>query len=127
MGFMFEDLIVYKKAMEFAKKIFYLRKYIKDRIIADQLCRAALSIPLNIAEGQGRVHVREKRQFYNTAKGFLYESLPLVQLSLDLQYLAKDQYNELCNLQSGAFNHFAISPRSPDPGPKQKVAVTKPV
>ncbi|MCX5726223.1 MAG: four helix bundle protein [Candidatus Saganbacteria bacterium] len=100
MPFMFEDLIVYKKAMELAKNIFSLRREIKDRIIADQLSRAALSIPLNIAEGQGRVHPREKKQYYNTAKGSLYECLPLVQLCLDLRYFDNEKYQALYDLMN---------------------------
>ena len=95
MPFMFENLEVYKKAMGFVREVFCLRKEIKDRTITDQLCRAVLSIPLNIAEGQGRAHAREKRQFYNTAKGSLYETVPLVHLCFDLQYFNEDQYNML--------------------------------
>lgn len=98
MPFMFEDLMAYKKAMEFAKKVFSLSKNIRDRTIKDQLCRAALSIPLNIAEGQGRFHQREKRQFYNTAKGSLYECVPLIQLCFHLGFFGEGHYNNLDEL-----------------------------
>jgi four helix bundle protein len=73
MPFLFEDLQVYKKAIEFTVVIFDICKVFSDREIKDQLKRAALSIPLNIAEGQGRVHHKEKKNFYNIAKGSLYE------------------------------------------------------
>ena len=100
MAFLFENLIAYTKAMELTRKIFYFRKGITNRIIKDQLCRAALSIPLNIAEGQGRVHQREKKQFYNTAKGSLYECLPLAQICFDLNYIDKGQYQDLYDLMN---------------------------
>jgi len=98
--FIFENLEAYKKAIALAKKIFSANKSIKDRTIKDQLCRAVLSVPLNIAEGQGRYHQKEKRQFYCTAKGSLYESLPLVQLCFELQYFDAAQYEEIYGLMN---------------------------
>lgn len=93
--FIFENLEAYKKAIALAKKIFSANRRIKD-----QLCRAVLSVPLNIAEGQGRYHQKEKRQFYCTAKGSLYESLPLVQLCFELQYFDAAQYEEIYGLMN---------------------------
>jgi four helix bundle protein len=95
MSFMFEDLVVYKKAMELVKRIFIIRKEIKDRIIVDQLSRAALSIPLNIAEGNGRVHDRERRQYFYTARGSLLEIIPILQLCKEIGYIDQAVYNEL--------------------------------
>lgn len=98
--FIFENLEAYKKAFALAKIVFSSNKAIKDRTIKDQLCRAILSIPLNIAEGQGRYHQKEKRQFYCTAKGSLYECLPLVQLCFELQYYDAAQYEEIYSLMN---------------------------
>ena len=98
MAFMFEDLVVYKKAMELAKKIFIIRREIKDRIIVDQLSRAALSIPLNIAEGNGRIHTREKKQYFYTARGSLLECIPILQLCGDIGFIDQEKYHELYNL-----------------------------
>ena len=83
MTFMFENLIVYQKAMEFVENIYNITPSFTHRgktKIIDQLQRAALSIPLNIAEGNGRIHKREKRQFFLTARGSLHECIPLIQL-----------------------------------------------
>ncbi|MFA5839599.1 MAG: four helix bundle protein [Candidatus Margulisiibacteriota bacterium] len=95
MAFMFENLEVYKKAMHFMVDIFKLNSSIKDRNIKDQLQRAALSIPLNVAEGQGRMHGREKRQFYNTARGSLMECIPLIQVCRSLNYISEEKYLSL--------------------------------
>ena len=95
MSFMFEDLKVYKKAMELFVKIYALNGSIKDRTIKDQLRRAALSVPLNIAEGQGRMHGKEKRQFYNTARGSLLECVPLVQVCQKIGFIDLEKYEEL--------------------------------
>lgn len=98
MTFMFEDLEVYKRAMQFMVSIYALNGTLKDRVIKDQLRRAAMSIPLNIAEGQGRMHGKEKRQFYNIARGSLLECVPLLQACWKLQHIDNKKYDFLYGL-----------------------------
>ena len=95
MPFMFENLDVYKKSMKLMVDIYALNGYLKDRTIRDQLRRAVMSVPLNIAEGQGRMHGREKRQFYNTARGSLLECVPLIQACHHLGYITEEKYHSL--------------------------------
>jgi len=98
MGFLFEDLRVYKAAMEFAVKVYTLNGSLQDKNIKDQLRRASLSVTLNIAEGQGRIHIKEKRQFYNTARGSLLECIPLIQICEKIGYISNDKYMEFYEL-----------------------------
>jgi four helix bundle protein len=98
MVFMFEGLEVYKKSMQFMMDIYALNGALKDQTIRNQLRRAVLSIPLNIAEGQGRMHGKEKRQFYNTSRGSLLECVPLLQICSKLGYIGKEKYDHLYNL-----------------------------
>jgi four helix bundle protein len=100
MSFMFEDLSVYKKAVEFMVAVYALNGTLKDRSIKDQMRRAAMSIPLNIAEGQGRMHGREKRQFYNTARGSLLECVPLIELCQRIGYINEEKYQSLYGLMN---------------------------
>lgn len=95
MSFMFENLEVYKKAMSFLVEIYALNGSIEDKTIKDQFRRAALSIPLNIAEGQGRLHIKEKKQFYNTARGSLLECVPLLQICREIGYIDRGKYSTL--------------------------------
>lgn len=95
MPFLFENLDVYKKAMSFMVEVYALNGSVKDRTIKDQLRRAALSVPLNIAEGQGRMHGKEKRQFYHTARGSLLECIPLIQACRQLEYICEEKYASL--------------------------------
>ena len=65
MAFAFEELIVYKKAMDFCDRICahtqtFLRGFY---FLVDQVNRAALSIAANIAEGNGRFTLRDRKNF----------------------------------------------------------------
>lgn len=82
MAFLFEKLVVYKKSMDFAAEV---RALIKDlptgnRDVSEQLKRAAISIPANIAEGNGRWHAKDKKQFLRISRGSVFECVPLIEL-----------------------------------------------
>jgi four helix bundle protein len=67
--------------------------------ILDQMTRASLSIPLNIAEGSGRWHKKEKIQFLRIARGSVFEIVPIIEIMrrrrfLDFE-LYKKSYGEL--------------------------------
>ena len=98
MAFMFENLDVYKKAVDFVVGTQKLCRSIKDRYIKDQLSRAALSIPLNIAEGNGRNTNKEKSQFYKTARGSLFECVPLLSICQRLQIISNEDYGQLYDM-----------------------------
>lgn len=102
MPFPFEHLDVYKKSLDFIESVESLCESIKGKVsysLIDQLSRAALSIPLNIAEGNGRWHKGEKRQFFWIARGSVFECVPIIQvlhrksLVTDQQYA--DYYEQL--------------------------------
>lgn len=92
MAFLFEQLDVYNKSMGFVVDVYALNGSLRDPVIRNQLRRAALSIPLNLAEGQGRLHGKEKRQFYNTARGSLLECIPIIQICWRLGFVSDDKY-----------------------------------
>lgn len=82
-AFTFENLDVYKRALKFATDIDAIlsdQNYSINRGLADQLSRASLSIPLNIAEGNGRWHQADKRQFFWIARGSVFECVPLIEI-----------------------------------------------
>jgi four helix bundle protein len=75
MPFLFEKLIVYQKAVRFSSTISALTDTFPRGCfyLTDQLNRAALSISLNIAEGNGRWHINDRKQYFLIARGSVHE------------------------------------------------------
>ena len=100
MAFTFENLDVYKRSLQFATKVDSLiseNKSSVNRGFGDQLSRASLSISLNIAEGNGRWHQADKRQFFWIARGSVFECVPLVEILKIKKCISEIQYKELRN------------------------------
>lgn len=92
---MFENLDVYKRAVDFAVEINRISRGIRHLEIKDQIQRASISISLNLAEGSGRNTTREKIQFFKTARGSLFECVPLLELCRRLDYIPEEKYGYL--------------------------------
>ncbi len=60
-----------------------------------QIHRAAVSVPSNIAEGYGRGSLRDYIRFLLTARGSLYEVETQILLAKELVYLTEKQTNSL--------------------------------
>ena len=77
--FSFEDLEVWKKAVEFASNVIRLTEKIetdrKHYRLIENCESAASSIAANIAEGKGRYSKKEFGHFLYIARGSLYESI----------------------------------------------------
>lgn len=96
--FSFFDLRVYKESKELVKSVYrLLEKFPKYETYAlgDQLRRAVISVPSNIAEGSGRFSIKEKIHFIEIAYGSLSESLCQLDIAHDLEYITDEEfYNE---------------------------------
>lgn len=97
----FRKLIVWQKAMKLVRQVYQLSKQfpVDERYaLTDQLRRAAVSIPSNIAEGCGRASNKDYAHFLAIARGSLYEMLTQIQVAQDLGYI--EIYEELNKLAS---------------------------
>ena len=68
----YRDLIVWQKTMELTAEVYRVVKLLPKEeiyVLSDQMRRAAISIPSNIAEGQARNSRKEFLQFLAIAKG----------------------------------------------------------
>jgi four helix bundle protein len=98
MPFTFENLHVYQKSLELIDRIESIIADLKGKVsfsLLDQLSRAVLSVSLNIAEGSGRWHKREKKQFLRIAKGSIFEIVPILQVVHHKRLLTDIVYQEL--------------------------------
>lgn len=72
----YKDLIVWKKGIELVKEIYRIAKLLPKEetyALSDQMRRAAVSIPSNIAEGQKRNSKKDFVQFLSIAAGSVAE------------------------------------------------------
>lgn len=69
--------------------------YEQQKGLADQLRRAAYSIPINIAEGSARRGSREYRRFLDTAWSSHAEVDTAIELAKDLGYITMVEYARL--------------------------------
>jgi four helix bundle protein len=72
----FRDLQVWQRAMQLTTAIYELmRDFPREEIygLTSQIRQAAVSVPSNIAEGQGRLSSREFTQFLSIARGSICE------------------------------------------------------
>lgn len=94
----FEDLRVWQNGMELVKEIYVITndgKFCKDFGLRDQLRRASVSIPTNIAEGFERASRKEYLYFLNIAKGSAGEVRSLLRVALDVGYIEHSIYSQL--------------------------------
>ncbi len=85
----FKDLIVWQKSYRLVLEVYKItRDFPKSETygLSQQMRRAAVSIPSNIAEGYGRKHKNEYNQFLSIAHGSLLELETQCLLSNDLKY-----------------------------------------
>jgi four helix bundle protein len=94
----YRDLRVWKDSVEFVKDIYLITGNFPDNEIyglTNQIRRAAVSIPANIAEGQGRNSPKEFRQFLGIALGSIAELETHLIIADKIKYLPE---NELFSL-----------------------------
>jgi four helix bundle protein len=96
--FGFEDLEVWRKAVEFAKGVIELAESVEtDRKhfrLIEQLEACSTSVALNIAEGKGRYSKKEFVQFLYIARGSLYETVTLLIIFNQNNWISDSQLDE---------------------------------
>jgi four helix bundle protein len=94
----YKDLIAWQKAMDLVEEIYRITEQFPKREVyslTDQIRRAAVSIPSNIAEGQAHYSKREFTHYLRHARGSLAELETQVRISLRLHYLPDTQADAL--------------------------------
>ncbi len=84
-----EKLDVWKKAARLAANVYKGFSSCEDYGFKDQITRAALSIPSNIAEGMEKESVKEQLRFLDIAKGSTAEFATQAYIAMDIKYIEK--------------------------------------
>jgi four helix bundle protein len=93
----FHELIVWRKAHEFTLQVYKITKrFPKEELygITDQIRRASVSIPANIAEGCGKDSRADFARYIQIAIGSSSEVEYFILLARDLSFLNNDEFNE---------------------------------
>ena len=97
----YQELVVWQKAMLLVKKIYELVNLLPKEetyALSDQMRRAAVSIPSNIAEGYSRNSDKELAQFLYIARGSKAELETQIQIAEMLKYFTEEQTAEVLEL-----------------------------
>ena len=101
MDYSFEKLVVYQTARKLVKQVYLLiAKFpqVERYGLCDQLRRAIISVPSNIAEQSGRTSYKEKVHFLEIAYGSLMEAYCQLDIAVDLGYITAEDLAPLKNL-----------------------------
>jgi four helix bundle protein len=88
----YQDLIVWQKAMDLVMRVYEASESFPRREmfgLTNQLRRAAVSIPSNIAEGQGRLTTKDFMRHLSIARGSLQEVETQILIAARLSYMAE--------------------------------------
>lgn len=94
----FEKLEVWRQSRQVVVAVYKLVKSFpsEERYgLCDQLRRAAISVPSNIAEGISRIAVKETMHFLEIAFGSLMEVYCQLQIAVDLDYITQEDFEQI--------------------------------
>ncbi len=94
----YKDLDIYKGSYKLALIIYRItKKYPKEEMygIISQIRRSSMSVPLNIAEGYGRLSEEDFKRFLKISLGSSNETSTLIEMSKDLGYITNREYSDL--------------------------------
>ena len=97
----YQELIVWQKSMDLVEEVYKAsRSFPRDEIygLTSQLRRAAVSIPSNIAEGQGRRTTPDFLRHLSIAYGSLLELETQILIATGLSYLAQGTCRDVMNM-----------------------------
>ena len=96
----YKDLQVWQEAMELVVSIYQIAKILPEAEkfgMAQQMCRAGVSVPANIAEGHGSSHRKVFLNHLSIARGSLMELETYIQLAEKLGFAQGNELNAVQN------------------------------
>lgn len=99
--FGFENLAAYQRALDLVDKVYDLMKGFPSEekfALCDQLRRAVVSVPSNIAEGLGRMSGKEQVRFIEISYGSLMEVYCQLTIAKRRHYITEEVFKDLAKL-----------------------------
>ena len=94
----FRDLVVWQKAMALATEVYRVTEQFpraETYGLTNQLRRAVVAVPSDIAEGKGRLSKREFIQMLARARGSLFEVVTQIEIGKNLQFVSASDFGEV--------------------------------
>lgn len=95
---LYKNLNAYKEAKNLVRMVYCLLDkfpHTEQYALCDQLRRAVISIPSNIAKGMGRVSTKEQVHFIEIAFGSLMEVGAQMDVACDLKYISSAELGDI--------------------------------
>ena len=95
--FFYKKVEAYNKAKQYTIYVYSLvRKFptFEQHALCDQLRRAAVSVPSNIAEGMGRMAIKERLHFLEISYASITEVLCQLDISQSLGYISEENLSQ---------------------------------
>ena len=92
----FENMRAWQEARKLVGEVYRLLDIFPNfekYALCDQIRRAIVSVPSNLAEGSGRMSIKEQLHFYEIAYGSLMEVYNQLIIATDLKYIDEDNLN----------------------------------
>jgi four helix bundle protein len=95
----YRELIAWQKGIVLVSLVYKITGHFPGSEIyglTNQMRRAAISIPSNLAEGFGRHTGPEMVRFSNISMGSLFELQTQIEIAYNLQFINEEEFAELC-------------------------------
>ena len=92
--FYYRKLLVYQHAMMLLEDVYHLtKKFPSSELygLTNQIQRAAVSIPSNIAEGMGRFSIKDRIRFIDISNGSVMEVMCQLEIAHKLGYISDEE------------------------------------
>ena len=114
----YKELVAWQKGMALVKAVYVLVKQfpkVEQYRLVDQLTRAAVSVPSNIAEGFGRATNKDFAHFLSQARGSLFEVETQLLIAKDLGFVDEVTPELELSAELGKILNGLIRKLTPDP------------
>jgi four helix bundle protein len=94
----YEQLEVWQMSVDLSTAVYKTFRECRDYGFKDQICRASVSIPSNIAEGMERDSIKETIHFLHISKGSCAELRTQLMIAVRVGYISEIRFGEMKEL-----------------------------